>query len=89
MIGLLVIGPDRLPETVRTIALWLGRLKRSFSQVRNDLEREMGTDEVKRQLHNEAIMKGLQETQFDLRETLDEVQETTNQISEELEKPSE
>ena len=28
VVGLLVIGPERLPEALRTLGLWLGRLRR-------------------------------------------------------------
>ena len=34
IVGLLVIGPERLPETLRTLGLWMGRMRRSFTQVK-------------------------------------------------------
>jgi sec-independent protein translocase protein TatB len=57
IVGLLVIGPDRLPETLRTLGLWLGRLRRSFTAVKSEIEKEIGMDEVRRQLHNESVME--------------------------------
>lgn len=56
IVTLLVIGPEKLPETLRTAGLWLGRLRRSFTAVKTEIEREIGMDDVRRQLHNEAIM---------------------------------
>lgn len=56
VVMLLVLGPERLPETLRMLGLWLGRLRRSFNAVKTEIEREVGMDEIKRQLHNEAIM---------------------------------
>ena len=56
IVGLLVIGPNRLPEALRTLGLWLGRLRRSFNTVKAEIEKEVGMDEVRRQLHNEAVM---------------------------------
>ncbi|MCY3639500.1 MAG: Sec-independent protein translocase protein TatB, partial [Gammaproteobacteria bacterium] len=32
IVGLLVIGPNRLPEALRTLGLWLGRMRRSFNK---------------------------------------------------------
>jgi len=29
VVGLLVLGPERLPGAVRTVSLWVGRLRRS------------------------------------------------------------
>ncbi len=56
IIGLLVIGPERLPEALRTAALWLGRLRRGFTAAKAEIEKEIGMDEVRRQLHNESVM---------------------------------
>ena len=53
VVALVVIGPEKLPETVRTVALWIGRLKRSLSNIRLELENEIGADEIRQQLHNE------------------------------------
>ena len=50
VISLIVMGPKRLPEAVRSISLWLGRLKQIFSSARQQLEDEVGMDDVKRQL---------------------------------------
>ncbi|QLF93360.1 Sec-independent protein translocase subunit TatB [Pseudomonas sp. ABC1] len=56
LIALLVLGPDRLPGAARTAGLWIGRLKRSFNSIKQDMERELGADEIRRQLHNENIL---------------------------------
>ena len=57
LVGLLVIGPERLPEALRTLGLWLGRMRRSFLSVKAEIEKEIGMDEVRKQLHNEAVME--------------------------------
>jgi len=56
LVALLVLGPERLPGAVRTAGLWAGRLKRSFLAIKQEVEREIGADEIRRQLHNEQIM---------------------------------
>ncbi|MFB8830905.1 Sec-independent protein translocase protein TatB [Azotobacter sp. CWF10] len=57
LVALLVLGPERLPGAARTAGLWIGRLKRSFSAIRTEVEREIGADEIRRQLHNERILE--------------------------------
>lgn len=57
LVALLVFGPERLPAAVRTGSLWLGRLKRSFQSIKQEVEREIGADEIRRQLHNENILQ--------------------------------
>jgi len=57
VVALIVLGPDRLPGAVRTAGLWIGRIKRSFSAIKAEVEREIGADEIRRQLHNEQILE--------------------------------
>ena len=56
-LALLVFGPDRLPGAARMAGLWVGRLKRSFNAIKTEVERELGADEIRRQLHNEQILQ--------------------------------
>lgn len=77
LVSLIVIGPNRLPETIRTLALWLGRARRTYSQFRRDLEQEIGADEIRQELHNEAILAQLKETQQKLKQSF-EVDGTSN-----------
>ena len=66
IVALVVIGPERLPETVRSVSLWIGRLKRSLRETRSELERQLGTDDIRRQLHNEEIMQNLEKVRREL-----------------------
>ncbi|AGI22276.1 Sec-independent protein translocase protein TatB [Pseudomonas sp. MT3] len=61
LVALLVLGPERLPVAARTAGLWIGRLKRSFNAIKTEVERELGADEIRRQLHNEHILQMEQE----------------------------
>ena len=63
LVALVVFGPERLPGAARTAGLWIGRLKRSFSAIKAEVEREMGADEIRRQLHNEQILQMERELQ--------------------------
>ena len=63
LVALIVFGPERLPGAARTAGLWIGRLKRSFSAIKTEVEREMGADEIRRQLHNEQILQMERELQ--------------------------
>lgn len=56
VIALLVLGPERMPGAVRTVSLQLGRLRRSFNALRQEIEREVGADEIRRELHNQSIL---------------------------------
>jgi sec-independent protein translocase protein TatB len=57
IVALLVIGPEKLPSAIRTGSLWVGRFRRSFHKIKAEVEKELNTDEIKRQLHNESILE--------------------------------
>jgi sec-independent protein translocase protein TatB len=66
-VALLVLGPERLPEALRTLGLWLGRMRRSFNSVKTEIEREIGMDEIRRQLHNESVMQEMKRIEDDVK----------------------
>lgn len=90
VVGLVVIGPERLPETVRTIGLWLGRLKRSLRETRTELEKQIGADDIRRQLHNEEVMRSLENSRRQIEDAVQEgslPQRKTRRYREEKELP--
>ena len=50
VVGLLVIGPEQLPDTIRTLSAWLNKIRRSYNDIRMEVQQE---------LHNESILKEL------------------------------
>ena len=56
VVALVILGPSRLPGALRTLGLWIGRLRRNYYNVKTEIEREIGMDDVRRQLHNEQVM---------------------------------
>ena len=73
VVTLLVIGPEKLPETLRTLGLWFGRLSRSFHSVKSEIEKEIGMDDVRRQLHNEAVMQEMKRIEDEVKSAVDPV----------------
>ena len=72
VVALLVIGPDKLPGAIRTGSLWLGRFRRSYNKVKSEIERELNTDEIKRQLHNEAVLEDIEEAKAHVKKIADD-----------------
>jgi Tat protein translocase TatB subunit len=46
IIGLLVLGPQRLPKVAAEIGKWVGRARRTATQLRRQLEREIELSEL-------------------------------------------
>ncbi|MEQ3692606.1 MAG: Sec-independent protein translocase protein TatB [Thalassolituus sp.] len=54
VLGLLVLGPERLPKAARTLGLMIGKVRRSMSNIQEDLERHARTEELKAKLRDPA-----------------------------------
>lgn len=81
VVALLVLGPDRLPGAARVAGMWVGRIKRSFNTIKEDVERELGADDIRRELRNEGILEKE-------RKMLKETSEKANQMFSDTSLPS-
>lgn len=60
VVALVVLGPERLPKAARFVGLWVRRARAQWYSVKNELERELAAEELKRDLHDaQAAMRGL------------------------------
>ncbi len=80
IVALIVIGPEKLPGTIRTASLWIGRFRRSFYRVKADIEREINADEIRRQLHNESVMAEIEEAKDKVQSAADQTRDSVNKI---------
>nr|VFK39749.1 MAG: sec-independent protein translocase protein TatB [Candidatus Kentron sp. SD]VFK49620.1 MAG: sec-independent protein translocase protein TatB [Candidatus Kentron sp. SD]VFK78420.1 MAG: sec-independent protein translocase protein TatB [Candidatus Kentron sp. SD] len=78
IIALLVIGPDRLPEFARTTGLWIRKARQFLSGVRNDIDRELRTEDLKRILKEQEEFKAIHEIVEETKTTMADV---TSEIS--------
>ena len=46
IIGLLVLGPERLPKVAAEIGKWVGRARRTATELRRQLEREIELNDI-------------------------------------------
>lgn len=52
LIALIVLGPERLPKATRFAGLWVRRARTQWNSVKDELERELAADELKRSLQD-------------------------------------
>jgi len=67
VIALFVVGPKDIPKALRTVGIWIGKLKslsREFQNTVDDAIRDSELDEVKKQIESArtGITKGMTET---------------------------
>jgi len=51
VVALLVLGPERLPKVARTAGVLVRRARASWQNVRDEIERELASEDLKRSLH--------------------------------------
>lgn len=63
IVGLVVLGPDKLPVATRTVGLWVGKARRTLSGIQSEINEELRLDEMKRQvaIQKEELDKELNE----------------------------
>ena len=63
LIILLLFDPERFPEISKIIIKNTTRLKRKFSSFREDIERDIGADEIKQDIFNEFKLEELEKNE--------------------------
>ena len=59
ILGLLIIGPKRLPDLIKTILKFYKKVQKQISNLKSDLEEDIGTGEIKKDVFNEMRMEEL------------------------------
>ena len=60
VLGLIIIGPARLPEVIKGWLKFYKKIQRYITKFKNDLEDDIGTDELKKDVFNELRMEELE-----------------------------
>ena len=66
LLGLVVLGPERLPEAARMIGAWFNKAKRTMNDVRVGVEREVKAHELSVRIKSELEKAGLDDVRDEL-----------------------
>ena len=55
LLALVIMGPERLPQAIRSILKWVHYLRQTASSLKETVEQELNIDEIKKDLQTEAI----------------------------------
>jgi len=50
VVGLLVLGPERLPKAARTVGLWIGKAKRGVANMQREINAQLEAEELRQKL---------------------------------------
>lgn len=60
ILGLIIIGPERLPEIIKTFLKLYKRIEKKFINFKKDIEDDIGSNELKKDVFNELRMEELE-----------------------------
>ena len=63
ILGLIIIGPTRLPEVIKSILKFYRKIQKKFNSFKEDIEEDIGADDIKKDVFNELRMEELEKTQ--------------------------
>ena len=66
IVGLLVLGPERLPHAIRMGSAYLGKFRRAVTTVREEFEREVNMKEMQQRIQEQMEKSGAAEAQKSL-----------------------
>lgn len=79
VIGLVVLGPERLPVAVRTVAGWIRALRAMAASVQNELSQELKLQELQDSL-KKAEESGLKNLTPEIKASMDELKEAAESM---------
>ena len=62
LVGLVVLGPKKLPEAVKSVSRFLLWLKRQTNKAKQEINKTFGLNEVYQDSRNEEILKDLKDS---------------------------
>lgn len=80
VIALLVVGPERLPAMARSAGLWVGRIRRYISHVKDDIEREIRAEELREMMKESSQLESLDAELSETRDTLKAVEKEMEEV---------
>ncbi|MGH8053658.1 MAG: Sec-independent protein translocase protein TatB [Stenotrophomonas sp.] len=73
VVALVVLGPERLPKAARFAGLWVRRARSQWDSVKQELERELHAEEIKRNLQD--VRQSMRQAETELRDQAQQVRD--------------
>ena len=84
IVAIVVLGPDKLPQAMRTVGRWYGKARRLMHSVQHDIEKELNLLEMKEQVQREldqirAVERDMQQQLVEMRKSAEDIASTKAQ----------
>ncbi|MCG9554244.1 Sec-independent protein translocase protein TatB [Vibrio sp. Isolate31] len=79
VVGLVVLGPERLPVAIRSISKFVGQAKSMANSVKDELSHELKVQELQENLRKAEKM-GMEDLSPDLKASVDELKQAAAEV---------
>lgn len=87
IVGLIVLGPTRLPIVMKKIAMWIGAMRRLTASVQMEINKELKLQEIQdilkkaSQFDSSTISPEMQQTMDDLKQMVESLKQNINETT--------
>lgn len=85
VIGLIVLGPERLPVAAKTLGRWVGNARRMMAQVSQEIDKQIEIEELKAELKKQGESLNISEDVKQIRQTVSDALKEAEKSSKEFE----
>ncbi|WP_299687103.1 Sec-independent protein translocase protein TatB [uncultured Vibrio sp.] len=86
VVGLVVLGPERLPVAIRSVSKFIGQAKSMANSVKDELSHELKVQELQENLRK-AEQMGMEDLSPDLKASVDELKQAAADVQRPYAKP--
>ncbi|MDP2568563.1 Sec-independent protein translocase protein TatB [Photobacterium damselae subsp. piscicida] len=79
VVGLVVLGPERLPVAIRTVSQWIGAVRNMANSVKDELSQELKIQELQENLRK-AEQMNMKDLSPDLQKSVDELKKAADEV---------
>ena len=80
VVGLVVLGPERLPVAIRSVSKFIGSAKSMANSVKDELSHELKVQELQENLRK-AEQMGMEDLSPELKKSVDELKQSTGEMN--------
>lgn len=80
VIGLIVLGPERLPVAIRSVVRWINTAKNMANSVKTEISHELKLHEMNESI-NKAGKHGLSDIAPEMQKSVDEIKQSAQEIT--------
>ncbi|MGF1680828.1 Sec-independent protein translocase protein TatB [Photobacterium makurazakiensis] len=79
VVGLVVLGPERLPVAIRSVSRWVGAARNMANSVKDELSQELKIQELQENL-KKAEKMGMEDLAPELRDSVEELKKAAAEV---------